>query len=99
MKDIKNSWITFSIRNKKVLLRERKRHTARRLVIARYAALSPDLRGVPHPDLRRGTPPPVSWMGYPPYLDLGWGTDRQTPVKTVLSLVLRTRAIIILVKF
>ena len=56
--------------HKKVLLRERKRHTARRVASTRYAALSnPDLvGGVPHPDLVGGYP------GYPP--ELGWGTPR-----------------------
>ena len=65
----------------------------------------------PHLDLGWGTP--ISWMGYPLlHLDLGWGTPlvgwmgyppprnvkRQTPVKTVPSLVLRTRAVKMLVK-
>ena len=36
--------------NKKVLLRERKKHTARRVASARYAALSPNGGGgYPHP--------------------------------------------------
>ena len=62
--------------NKKVLLRERKRHTARHIASTCYAApvlclhlgmgYPPDLeRDTPHPDLGRGYPP-VSWMGYPP---------------------------------
>ena len=38
-------------KNKKVLLRECKRHTARRIASTRYAALS---GGVPHPDLVGG---------------------------------------------
>ena len=43
--------------HKKVLLRERKRHTARRVASARYAALSrgdtpSQVRGVPHPKVR-----------------------------------------------
>ena len=46
--------------NKKVLLRERKRHTADRLASTRYADLSPDggRVGVPHPvqDGGGGTP-------------------------------------------
>ena len=61
---------------KKVLLRERKMHTARRVASARYAALFPD-KGVPHPVLGRGTPgyTPILTWGYPlPHLDLGWGT-------------------------
>ena len=43
----------FKIWNKKVLLRERKRHTARRVASALYADLS---RGVPHLRSRGGTP-------------------------------------------
>ena len=57
------------LHNKKVLLRERKRHTARRVVSARYAG------GVPHPVMVGGTPfshgggyPIQSWWGgYPGY--------------------------------
>ena len=46
--------------NKKVFLRERKRHTVRRVASSRYA---------PPP------PPAVNRMGYPPPgQDLGWGT-------------------------
>ena len=60
--------------HKKVLLRERKRHAARRVASACYAALSnggvphPVIGGVPHPvmggtphhpDLTRGVPHPV----------------------------------------
>ena len=43
--------------NKEVLLRERKRHTARRVASARYAGLSPDGGGggVPHAGLDGGT--------------------------------------------
>ena len=40
--------------NKKVLLRERKRHNARRVASARYAALSNGGGGVPHPVLGGG---------------------------------------------
>ena len=56
--------------NKKVLLRERKRHTAHRVASARYATLSPDGGGgVPHPDL---------WRVYPSNKpDLEWGTPLQ----------------------
>ena len=62
-------------------------------------------RGYPHPhlDLGRGYPlhPTWTWERYP-CLDMGsWYTppppadlNRQTPVKTVPSLVLRTRAVI-----
>ena len=68
--------------NKKVLLRERKRHTARRAASARYAGGG----GGYHPDLARGVPPPSrpGWgvprypltiqTGPGGYPDLGWGT-------------------------
>ena len=46
--------------NKKVLLRERKRHTARRVASARYTG-----EGVPHPVMVGGIPPPQPRMGYP----------------------------------
>ena len=36
-----------------------------------------------------GTPPPIGWIGYPPLRNV----DRQTPVKSVPSLVLSTRAV------
>ena len=61
--------------NKKVFPRERKRHTARHVVSARYAALSPGGgggregnlsrlgQGYPIQDWKGGTP--VSWMEYP----------------------------------
>ena len=51
----------------------------------------PDLgrQALPHPDLRVGNLPTTQKVGTPP-LDV----DRQTPVKTVPSLVLRTRAVI-----
>ena len=42
-----------ALSNKKVLLRERKRHTARHVASARYAAVSNGW-GVPHPDLIGG---------------------------------------------
>ena len=68
--------------NKKVLLRERKRHTAGRVASARYAALSngwgvthPDLGQGTHPDLGWGTPT-QTWDRVPPHPDLGWGTPR-----------------------
>ena len=131
--------------NEKVLLRERKKHTARRVASARYAAVSwggypiqfwmggypiqswmggypiQTWDGVPPPcqldgvspclDLGWSTPhqldgvtPPGPQIGYPhqldgvpPHLDLGWGTpwnvNRQTPVKTVPSLVLCMQAV------
>ena len=76
-------------KNKKVLLRERKRHTTRRVASTRYAALS-------NPDLVEGGYPIQSWsgwgvlptiqtrseeggthpdliMGYPPPSRPGWG--------------------------
>ena len=65
--------------NKKVLLRERKRHTARRVASASSPGQGstpsiPD-RGVPHPVLDGGTHPvlgrgyPIlSWMGIPPFI-------------------------------
>ena len=78
--------------NKKVLLCERKRHTARRVASARYAAPSPNggRGGVPHPvpDGGRGEGYPIqSQMGgtpFPsaggcPHLDLGRGTEHPTP--------------------
>ena len=42
--------------NKKVLLRKRKRHTARRVASTRYADLSPVWGGVPHPVLNGDYP-------------------------------------------
>ena len=51
--------------NKKVLLRERKRHTARHVASARYASLSTiqtwsgGTLGTPRPDLGWGTSPPT----------------------------------------
>ena len=75
--------------NKKVLLRERKRHTARCVASACYAALSPDVgwRGYPIQSWMGGTPyhegwgPPSAGWGTPcldlgrgyPHLDLGRG--------------------------
>ena len=63
-------WVTAFV-NKKVLLRERKRHTARRVASARYADLSrggtpSHVRGVPRPmSGRGGTPSHVRGGGYP----------------------------------
>ena len=59
--------------NKKVLLGKRKRHTARRVTSARYAALSngwggypiQTWDGVPLPIPGTGYPPPRPGMGYP----------------------------------
>ena len=52
----------------------------------------PDLDGVPpQPQTWDGVPPTIqTWMGYPPRPPRN--VNRQTPVKTVPSLVLRTRA-------
>ena len=69
-------------KNKKVLLRERKRHTARRVASARYAALS-NWWGV------GGTPSSSGWRGYPIQSRVGGVTpsspDRGvgTPVQTL----------------
>ena len=85
-------WILKSkiIENKKVLLRERKRHTARRVASTRYAALSGGYLGYSPPSSRpgrgyliqtwsggtTGTPHhPDLVRGVPPHHpDLGWGT-------------------------
>ena len=83
-----------STENKKVLLRERKRHTARR-VVSTPSVLAGGVR-VPPLGVRvppRGVRvPPRGGSRYPPL----W-TDRlmdgQTRVKTLPSLVLRTRAV------
>ena len=56
--------------NKKVLLRERKRHTARRVSSARYAAHG---MGTPRPS----RPGRGGYLGTP-CPDLGWGTPLQT---------------------
>ena len=85
--------IAFSVfhRNKKVLLRERKRHTTRRVASARYAALCnggegctpSQVGGYPIQGLGGGVPHlrcrgyPTSGLGTPPHHpDLGWGTPR-----------------------
>ena len=66
--------------NKKVLLRERKRHTARRVASARYAALSRGEGTLPHP--RVGGYPIPGWRGYPSHVLIvgeypipGWGVS------------------------
>ena len=56
---------------KKFLLRERKRHTARRVASVRYAVLSPDAFLSPVLGVPRGTPPSGPGMGYP-HPDLRW---------------------------
>ena len=82
---------------KKVLLRERKRHTARRVASARYVALSNGGGDTPSSPGRGGTPPTIqTWPGgYPPHHpdlagggnpppcpDLGWGTPPPVQVWT-----------------
>ena len=64
---------------KKVLLRERKRHTVRCIASARYADLSPQGGGaVPHPVLDGGvTPILVLVPPSCPTPDPGWGTLHQ----------------------
>ena len=66
--------------NKKVLLRERKRHTASRVPSARYADLSPDREGgTPSSPLTRQVPHLVLDWGGTPCWDLGWGTPTYGP--------------------
>ena len=65
-------YISRNIRNNKVLLRERKRHTGRRVASGCYADLSPDGGGVPHPVLDSGGCPIQSLWG--------WGTPQGTPI-------------------
>ena len=76
------TWCKISY-NKKVLLRERKTHTARRVVSARYAALSnvwvggdTPYPGYPPPSRPGlGSPPhPRPGMGYPSPSRPGWGS-------------------------
>ena len=72
--------VIFQKLKKKVLLRERKRHTSRRVASARYAALSnggggtpsSPARGVP-PGMGLPLPPPGPGMGYPPLSGPGMG--------------------------
>ena len=80
--------------NKKVLLRERKRHTDRRLSSTSCTVLSwggggvLPLPGVPHPDMVGGTPSHTGdtpsqfrgtpWLGYPPVLTWPGGTPSQS---------------------
>ena len=65
--------------NKKVLLRERKRHTACRVASARFAYLSPYGGGgaarVPNQSwMGMGTPSILIFDGVTPHLSAGWGT-------------------------
>ena len=76
--------------NKKVL-RERKRHTARRVTVASACYSGGGTTGTPptwtwdgvppspYQDLGWGTPPTWTWDGVPPYLNLGWGTPLPEP--------------------
>ena len=72
--------------NKKVLLRECKRHTAHRIASARYATLSNGWGGYPIQSWWWGVPgvppspsrPGWGYPGYPHHPDLGWGTPTQT---------------------
>ena len=82
----------FHVNYKKVLLRERKRHTARRVASARYADLSPDGGGggryriqslmggggVPHPVLDKGCTPSSPGWGDTPHLVLDAGYPIQS---------------------
>ena len=86
--DIKsqNKILFRTIHSKKVLLCERKRHTARRIASTRYAALSnPDLvgggtQGTPHhPDLVWGVPHPDLVRGVPPTIQTWLGGTLSTP--------------------
>ena len=88
--------------NKKVLLREGKRH-----VLTRFADQSPDwggggpspvliLDGVPPPPSRMGQPITWTWDEVLPHLDLGWGSPPPASVnrlKILPSLILRMRAV------
>ena len=70
--------ITKTYLNKKVLLRERKRHTDRGVSsTTRWVAPPPPGQGTPPPARsdrgrypRWGNPPAWTWLGYPPCLDL-----------------------------
>ena len=89
--------------NKKVLLRERKRHTARRVVSTPSVVLT----GYPPPSRY---PPSWTWQGTPPQVSAPWhsgkcckalwdmgtpplGVDKLTKWNYYLPVVLRTRAV------
>ena len=81
--------ISFKFHEKKVLLRERKRHTTRRVASARYATLSPDMGrgGTPfNPGGGGGGTPSSPGGEYPICLDLGWGTPSSAGWGTPLDL-------------
>ena len=66
--------------NKKVLLRERKRHTARRVAVASVCYSGGGLLRVPPPPgPGMGYPPTRTWDGVLPYPDLGWDTPLPGP--------------------
>ena len=79
-------WPGKKLRNKKVLPRERKRHTARRVASAHYAALSNVWWGgvpqVPPPPSKPGwgvpwVPPTIqTWDGVPPRPEMGYPLPR-----------------------
>ena len=87
--------------NKKVLLRERKRHTDRGVSSTTRGGVPPPPVGFPlarsdwgvpkvgHP-LAGGTPPSWTWLGYPPRCGQ---TDRHVSIHN-LPVVLRTRSVI-----
>ena len=81
-------------KNKKILLRERKRHTARRVASTHYAVpvggtIAPLPSPLPHLDLGRGTPAPCP-PGQP---DSGTPPAMVDKVKTLPSVILRMRAV------
>ena len=60
--------------NKKVLLRERKRHTACHVTVASACYSGGGTMGTPLPGPGMGYPPTWTWDGVLPYPDLGRGT-------------------------
>ena len=80
-----------SLLNKKVFLRERKRHIAHHVASARYAALSPDGGGgVTRSRPEHGGYPIqscVGWGGGVPPSSSGWGISLSTPGMGVPPLV------------
>ena len=68
----KNFYMTEISHNKKVLLREHKRHTARRVASARYAVLSNGGGGTPSSHGGGGYPIQSWWGGTPSSPDWWW---------------------------